>query len=166
MRTKQEFKKIYIEYSDKIYRFFYWHTGDIHLAEDLTSEVFVRAWRSRKKFINRYPQAWLFRIARNLLIDHYRRKKDKYVEDADVELPPHTENHLEMTVQKEEIRRLRKALANLPDNLRSVVILRFIERLPAKEVGKILKVSEGNVRVMQYRALTKLKEFYNDGKTV
>src|SRR5689334_4808464 len=82
MESAQDFEKAYLTYADKIYRFLYWQTNDQALAEDLTGEAFSRAWRRRQSFRDGSPQAWLFQIARNLLIDYRRKRKDLPLEEA------------------------------------------------------------------------------------
>lgn len=125
-------------------------------AEDLTSEVFFRALKRWSSFKEDFTQAWLYQIAKNLLIDHWRRKKNLRLEE-DHQIKVETD-YIEVLSNQEEVNKLRSALLKLPDNLREVVILRFFENLPVLQVGKILKVSEGNVRILQFRALKKLKE--------
>lgn len=151
-----DLKEIYIEYSDKIYRYLYWHLGDVYLAEDLTSEVFLKVFNNLAKFKGGYLQAWIYRIAKNLLVDYYRSKKTSSVENI-AEIP--VDVHLLETLEKdEESRSLQKAIAKLPENLREVVILRFFEEMSAAEVAEVVGINEGNVRVLQFRALKKLKE--------
>lgn len=152
----EEFKKVYFEYSDKIFRFLFWHLGDTNRAEDLTSEVFLRAFKNWKNFKGNFRQAWLYRIAKNLLIDFYRSKKTSSFEEVgEIAVDPELLENLD---KKEEIQRVRKAVEKLPENLKAVVVLRFFEELSAAETGKILEISEVNVRVLQFRALKKLKE--------
>lgn len=153
---KLDLKEIYITYSDKIFRYLYWRVGDVSLAEDLTSEVFLKVFKNLGKFKDGYLQAWIYRIAKNLLIDHYRSKKTSSLEWAE-EIAV-DDNLLENLAKDEDAKRLQKAIANLPENLREVVILRFFEDLSASEIGAILGISEVNVRVLQFRGLKKLKE--------
>lgn len=151
-----EFTEIYLKYSDKIFRFLYWHLNDVHMVEDLTSEVFFRAFKNWQRFKGSYPQAWLYQIARNLLTDYYRSKKTSPLEQAEeISVDAQLLENLE---KDEQVQKLKLAVTKLPDNLRQVVILRFFEDLSASEVGSILGISEGNVRILQFRGLKKLKE--------
>lgn len=157
---KEEFREIYLKYSEKIFRFLFWHVGSKIEADDLTSEVFYRAFKNWKKFDGKYIQAWLYRIARNLLTDYYRGKKTVSLEKAStVAFEPEFEEEI---AKKENIVRIKSALQELPGNLKEVVILRFFENLSAAKVGEILSISEVNVRVLQFRALKKLKEILNN----
>jgi RNA polymerase sigma-70 factor (ECF subfamily) len=157
--SPEDFNEAYEKYCQPIYRFLYWQTKDPILSQDLTSMVFERAWKSRRSFAGGSVQAWLYRISRNLLIDHWRKKKDLLLDDLPGVAEAITDNSVTYDYDSElEKRRLSKTLDTLPDEQRSVVVLRFIDGLPAKEVGEILGLSEGNVRIIQFRALKRLKE--------
>lgn len=161
MSSLHEFEDMYTEYSDQIYRFLYWQTSDSRLAEDLTSEVFMKAWRSRDSFTTGSKKAWLYRIARNIVIDYWRKKHEIITEDMD-EIAFYDDKTAERLDREAEVKLLNGALAKLPEKLRQVVTLRFLEKLPAKEVAKIFETTEGNVRLLQYRALRKLKGLLKD----
>lgn len=142
------------------------HVQDAFISEDLVSDVFVKAWKNWKNFKPDFIQAWLYKIANNTLIDFYRSKKSASWRKKEVSLEDYLESEelsydkefVEEIHRNEEIKKLNKAINELPKNLKDVAILRFIENLPAKETGSILKISEVNVRVLQHRALVKLRE--------
>lgn len=165
--SHEDFEQVYLQYSDKIFRFVYFKTNNVYLAEDITSEVFVRAWKNWEKFKPDYTKAWFYKIAGNLLIDHWRREKNKKnvslekIVDDGFE-PSNNEDLIEKISKDEKIKKLNKALESLPENLREVAILRFIEGMSGKEVSEILGLSEVNVRVLQHRALLKLKEVFKN----
>lgn len=158
MLSREQFEDQYHEHSEAIYRFLYWQTKDLVLSQDLTAGTFERAWRSRQSFTDGSVKAWLYRIARNLLIDHWRRNKALLLDDV-----PGLADQLEgpgisYDYDQEQARlAVNQALLKLPDRLRAVIALRFIEGLSAREVAQILGTTEGNVRVLQYRALKQLK---------
>ena len=162
MAREDDFSEVYRKYSDKIFRYLYWQSKNFHLAEDLTSEVFTRAWESWDSLRKDFLQAWLFRVAHNLLVDWYRKKKEVSIDERHEGF--YDENLLEKLANDEKVKELSKALETLPENLKRVAILRFVEELSAREVAVILSVSEVNVRVRQHRALVKLKEVMNDAK--
>jgi RNA polymerase sigma-70 factor, ECF subfamily len=159
--SSDEFEVIYESNAPLIYRFMFWRTKDEALSEDLTSSVFEKAWRSRGSFKGGSAKAWLYKIAHNTLVDHWRKKHDLPVGDEtvldraanDVAGP---EVALDRSMQAEELHR---ALARLPEDMRKIVELRFIERRSCRQVGEQLGLSESNVRVIQYRALRKLKGY-------
>ncbi len=164
-----DFDELYLQFSDKIYKYFYWQVKDPYLAEDFTGEVFLRAWKNWKRFKPDYSSAWLYKIARNLLIDYWRQKKNKKELSLETSIeegiePSYDEDLIEKIQNDNDIQDLHKAIDSLPENLREVVILRFIEELSAREVGEILNITEVNVRVLQYRGLQKLKEFFKNEK--
>jgi RNA polymerase sigma-70 factor, ECF subfamily len=155
-----DFEAIYESHAPSIYRFMFWRTKDETLAEDLTSNVFEKAWRTRKSFTGGSAKAWLFRIARTTLIDHWRKNKELPDDGSIISEAVSDELDLgESLDRKLAAARLQKAVARLPKDMRSVVQLRFIEGLSVREVARMLELSEANVRVIQYRALQKLRKY-------
>lgn len=158
MENSQDFEQAYLSYAEKIYRFLYWQTHDRALAEDLTGEAFSRAWNKRSSYHGGSLQAWLFQIARNLLIDYRRKKKELPLDDKVEVLASLGQESLSIRAQRaDEIWRMHKAIETLPDNLRGVTVLRFIEELSVREVAEVLGLTEVNVRVLQFRALRRLR---------
>jgi RNA polymerase sigma-70 factor, ECF subfamily len=162
--SRQEFEDQYALHSQAIYRFLYWQSRDLLLAEDLASSTFERAWRARSSFDGGSARAWLYRIARNLLTDHWRRQKTLLLDDM-LELEDEDAPNLAKEIDRRaDALLLRAALAKLPDRLRLVLVLRFIEGLSSVEAAEVMQVAPGNVRVLQYRALKQMKELL-DGKS-
>ena len=147
----EAFGMLFDKYSDKIYRFIYYKVINKELAEDLTSQCFLKAWeqifagRKIKTF-----QAWVYRIARNLVVDYYRTREKE-------ELPLIYEPRFnpEETLNPEE---LEKLLLSLKNEVREIVILKYIEELSINEIAKIVDKSAGNVRVILHRALKDLQD--------
>lgn len=165
MRFNEDFEVIYIKYSDKIYRYLYLQTRNPYLAEDITAEVFLRAWKNWEKIKQDYIQALLFKIAKNILIDYWRKQKEKKEFSLETSIeegfePSYDEDLVETIAKSDTIKDVQQAIVLLPENLREVVILRFIEELSAREAAEIIGTTEGNIRVLQYRALIKLKEIF------
>lgn len=162
MQTRREFESVYREHAAAIYRYLYWQTRDAALASDLTADVFERAWRSRGSLTYGSARPWLYRIARNRLIDHRRRYKEVNLEDStiipDTRLPA-LGDQVDRNFLADELGR---ALDRLPGDMKSVVVLRFIEELPVRAVAETLGMTEANVRVVQFRALRKLREIMRD----
>ena len=158
-RDVAAFEQLYELFIDRIYRFLLYRVGDSHLAEDLTSTVFVKAWRS----IDRYQErgvpfsAWLYKIARNATADHFRAEKgDLSLDGLGMVLPvgDHASESVERLFTQNEIR---KALGSLRKDQRGVIILRFFDGLPYSEVAEVMGKREGAVRTIQYRALNSLR---------
>ncbi|HEV2764704.1 MAG TPA: sigma-70 family RNA polymerase sigma factor [Pyrinomonadaceae bacterium] len=148
-------EEIVQSYSRRIYNLAYRFTSRADAAEDLTQEVFVRVYRSLEQYDPKQGdlQNWLMRLARNLIIDDYRRRQrapqDSQAEDLEV----HT-YHLHTSggsPQKEMERRelgaqVQAAIDKLPPDLRTCVILRDIEELSYQEIVDLLKIPEGTVK--------------------
>jgi RNA polymerase sigma-70 factor (ECF subfamily) len=156
------FAALYSLHLNTIYRYIYYRTGDAQDAEDLTEQVFLKAWEALShykpagcRFIN-----WLYRISHNIVVDHHRRRKfivDEPISDA--KLPGKVQDMaLEMVIRAEEAASLAAAIARLPEEYQQVIILRFIEGLGHAEVARILEKSEVACRGIQYRALTFLNQ--------
>ena len=158
----QAFGEIYDLLVDKVYRFIYFRTGIKEDAEDLTENTFVKIWKSVASYKNEgVPfEAWVFRIARNVVIDHYRTKKQKISLNEelretlpdDKELP---EDLLHTKMLKEVIFEKMKLL---PDSYREIIVLKFIEEKRNDEISEILEKPVDHVRVLQSRALAALKK--------
>ena len=169
MRFSEDFDAIYIRYSDQLYRYIYTSVKDAYLAEDLTGEVFLRVWKKWKEIKQDFIQALLYKTAKNIIIDYYRSRKNKknvsLEETVEMGLEPSYDEDLIEKINKDtNIQMITGAMSKLPENLKEVLVLRFVNDLSAKEAGEILNISEGNVRVLQYRALNKLKEVLKNGK--
>jgi RNA polymerase sigma-70 factor (ECF subfamily) len=151
---------IYDHYRLGVYRYLYYRVGDPHTAEDLTSEVFLRMIRSLNGY---HPQnvafdAWLFQIARNLSIDHYRKSGSRehlsLEEDMIADHTDDPDRNLENNLTSDV---LLKALAKLSETQRDVIVLRFVNGLPIAQVAQALHKSENAVKAMQRRSLAKLR---------
>ena len=163
------FEKIYKRYGPIIFRFLYWKTSDIETTKDLVQEVFLKAFKKIKKFKIKKGipiSCWLLRIARNTVIDFYRTSKTTYsleaIEEPVLKLTSNEPSPFQVTQRNFENRILKEALKKLPEIQSEVIVLRFIEGLSSKEVGEILKKSDGAIRIIQYRALRKLKEILKE----
>lgn len=156
----EDFESLYKSTQPVIYRFLFWRTKDEMLAQDLTSNVYLKAWRTRKNFTGGSSTAWLYRIARTTLIDHWRSKKDisdnGSLAETVVSEAPDLDEAVDLTLS---IEALNLALLQLPVEMYEVVKLRFIEGKSTRETALALDLSESNVRVIQYRALRKLKGY-------
>jgi RNA polymerase sigma-70 factor (ECF subfamily) len=162
---KKAFGNLYKQYLDRIYRFIRFKVGDDLIAEDLTEETFLKTWTILPKIYKKSRKidnfnAWLYRTAKNLVIDYYRKKKPvANIENTleEIKLSPE-----EFTEQQHLSQQLTKAIAKLEPKYKEIIILRFVNQLPHEEVAHILEISENNSRIMQYRALKKLKEFLSN----
>jgi len=151
---------MYTSNAPLIYRFMFWRTKDEMLADDLTSNVFEKAWRMRGSFKGGSTKAWLYKIAHNTLVDYWRKKKDLPADDAAIAELVSDNTALDEALDQEMlVAIMQEAVAKLPAEMRTVVELRFIKGLSARQTAMKLGLSEANVRVIQYRALRKLRDY-------
>lgn len=153
------FAQLYNLYFKKIYQFIYYRVGHKETAEDLAEDVFLKAHSSLLS-VNRNEsfEGWLYQIARNLVIDYYRQKKAT-IELGEVENTLEYEtNVLDLISLQEKQKILLKLLKELTTEQQQIIKLKFFEDLENSEIAVILEKSEGTIRVIQHRALAKLKE--------
>ncbi len=152
----EAFAALYERYVDRLYRYIYYRVGNRTEAEDLTEQVFLKAWEAIRRYEERGVPfgAWLFRLAHNLVIDHYRTTRPtQSLEATGGPTPADPDRLLSLRL---ELADLQQALARLPEEQQAVIILRFLEGLSHQEVARLLGKSEGAVRVIQHRALAAL----------
>jgi RNA polymerase sigma-70 factor (ECF subfamily) len=153
------FGRLYDIYADRIYRHIYYRTNNVEDAQDLTQEVFMKAWQALPKYKkSKTPLlGWLFTISHNRVIDYYRTKKDHaYIKDeiiTDTNKSPEKLVEAQFTQQE-----LRRVILQLPEDQQQVILLGFIEGLGYGEIAATLNKTEGNIRVITYRALKKMRE--------
>jgi len=160
----EAFGQLYGIYLDRIYRYAFHQVRDRMTAEDITEEVFVKAWKAIKscKGKGRTFSAWIYRIAHNHIINTLRNtQKFTSIEMENVADISDPKLEVEMKLEQQE---LTEMIADLPQNQRQVVVLKFIEGLDNREIGKIMRKSEGAVRILQMRALTTLRPKIGGGK--
>ena len=153
--------ELYDRYEAKIFSYIFRRTGDQPLAEDLTAQVFLRmleSIRDRKAWHSSFS-GWLYRIAHNLVIDHYRRRDRQSAIDLE-EAPPMAsdlEDPVETAEMNIDAERLRAAIRRLTDEQAEVVSLRFLEGYSIAEVAEMTNRTEGAIKALQYRAVTTLR---------
>lgn len=153
------FGELYQRYLDLIYRYIRVRVAEDRVAEDLTEVVFLRSFEAlgRYKERGRPFSAFLYQVARNLLVDHYRQKKEEIsIEDAN-QMATSTPTVDEQVIQSERIREIGHALTSLPSDYQEVIRLRVILALSTAEVAAWMGRSEGAIRVLLHRALTALR---------
>jgi RNA polymerase sigma-70 factor (ECF subfamily) len=153
------FGELYDAYVDSIYRFIYLRVEDQQTAEDITSTVFLKSWEKLGSYKERgVPfRAWLFRIARNAVIDHYRTRK----EAAPLEAVVNTYDTDARTVSESvgtrlEAEKVIEVMQQLTADQRNVLTLKLVHGLNTKEVARALGKRQGAVRALQMRGLQAL----------
>jgi len=151
---------LYEEYYDKIARYVYVHIGDKSESEDIASEVFLKALKSIKKYRDTgVPmQAWLYKIAHNLVVDHLRKvSRIKTVPIDTVEIVDENDP-MNAAEKKLEMEKVGAAMVALTEEQQEVLRLRFFGGLTSREAADILNKSDGAVREMQRAALERLRQ--------
>lgn len=130
------------------------------LAQDITSETFTRLWKeivSDKEVRN--PSGFLFRVAQNMVIDHYRSKDQNPIILDNLDTVLDTNQDIEQkAVQKDDMRVVSAALGQLNEDSRLAVSMYYIEQEPISEVAKALNRSQGATRVLIHRGMKQLKQ--------
>ena len=152
------FAKIYDLFVDTIYRYIYFKVGKEE-ALDLTETVFLKIWENLKSYhrSGSYFSAWIFRIAHNIVVDHYRLKRENLSLDMDLPDEKRQHNPIILTEQKISHELLYKAIAQLKKKYQQIIILKYINELDNGEIAAILRRSEGSLRILKFRALKALK---------
>jgi RNA polymerase sigma-70 factor, ECF subfamily len=164
------FERIYNLFMPKVYRYYYYRTNDKHTAEDLSSELAIRVYQNlgKKKFSEKRFLAWIYRIAKNLLIDYYRKVRNRpfplmglgdetvAVEDCLINLSPYLARELGFKNEK-----LFRAMNNLTDLQKEVLVLKFIEGFDYNLISMITGSKENALRGTAFRALKTIKDYLN-----
>ncbi len=153
------FAKLYDAYVDELYRFIFYRVADQQTAEDLTSQLFLKAWDSLDRYQYRGSplKAWLIQIARNLVIDHYRtRKETEPLEPDALARPDPAANVAKEVERKLEGEWLRAKLRQLTEEQREVLTLKFIHGFSTKEIATVMEKRQGAIRALQMRGLQAL----------
>jgi RNA polymerase sigma-70 factor (ECF subfamily) len=155
----EAFARLYACYVERITRYVYFRVTDHQLAEDITSRIFIKMLEKLKTYqAGQSPViAWLYRMAHNAVIDHYRLKRTfislEDVNQAEVRHEDGIDEKLDLQVKSQQ---LRAALQVLTEEQQRVLILRFIDGLSTREIARQLGKQQGAVRGLQMRALQKL----------
>ena len=160
----EAFAALYDLYVDRIYNYIYYKVGNTAEAEDLTAQVFTKAWEA----IGNYQwqgysfSPWLFRIAHNLVVDYHRARRPTVVLDV-LETHPawsgSEEERPEQVLQNMmTMERVREAISQLTDEQQTVIILRFLEGYDTADVAKIMGKRRGAIRGLQFRGLMALRK--------
>jgi len=146
---------LFQKYHRKIYHYLGKMSGDYHLAEDLTQNVFIKMIQYKNSFNpDMNFESWIFRIARNIFLDHAQQKKNLVYTDME---PFQHLSDSDGRDQDEQDERLHLALANLPHEDREILVLTRFQKLKYQEAGAILGITETHVKVKVFRAIEKLR---------
>lgn len=168
-KLKKEFGRIYDKYIDKIYRFIFLKIGSKEIAQDLTSDTFLKGWKAfqraqdpKNDYQIENTQAFLYQIARNSIADHYKEKDrvkivsigERVITDFSVDLE-------QKAILSSDMNTIKLALNNLNEDYQNVIIWRYLDDFSTAEVAQMMNKSEQATRVLLHRALKSLKNQVN-----
>ncbi|MBI4505466.1 MAG: sigma-70 family RNA polymerase sigma factor [Chloroflexi bacterium] len=151
------FGALYDRYLERVYRYVYYRVGSVEEAEDLSEEIFLKAWEA----IGRYREqgvpfsAWLMRLAHNHVIDHFRTRR--VTAPLAETLPARTPDPEHAAERRLAAQAVLCAMQDLTSEQQQVLILRFIEEFDHSEIAAIMGKNEGAVRALQFRGLSALR---------
>lgn len=158
-RDHAAFAQLYDRFVDQIFRYIYYKIGSRTDAEDLTAQVFMKAWEAigNYRWTDRPFAAWLYRIAHNLIVDRFRAHHESDPLDEITSVPESGASVEEVVEGKLTGEALRVAIRRLTPDQQQVIMLRMLEGYDTAEVAAIMGKQEGAVRTLQHRALAALR---------
>jgi RNA polymerase sigma-70 factor (ECF subfamily) len=167
VRLDRDFTELYRAHLRDVYSYAYYRIGNHHDAEDLTEQTFLQAYRhferAQRESNGRPLRPWLIRIAHNLAANYYRdraRKPQTNLEDAGILTSTHdTEDLVE---GRQEVKDVLAGVAQLPDDRREALIMRFALDMDNREIARALGRSEGATKVLIHRAIKQLEQGLKD----
>ncbi len=160
--SKDAFGELYERYVERIYSYIYYRTGNHHDAEDLTARVFFRAMAHIESYTERgVPfQAWLYRIAHNLIANWHRDRGRRKIIALDEFLAASLKSDApdQQAEENEEREALLAAIRRLPEERQQLLLLKFVERLSNAEIGQLMNRTEGAIKSLYHRTLIALRD--------
>jgi len=158
------FAELYDSYVDSVYRYLVYRVREPSDAEDLTSEVFTRAFANihRYRWQGKSFLAWLYTIARNAVTDRRRRERPMVDLDTAFGIAEEGPTAHDRAVHGEQVLALKGAVKHLTSEQQQVLSLRFEANLSSRQVAKLLGKNEGAIRALQFRALGRLRKILSD----
>jgi RNA polymerase sigma-70 factor, ECF subfamily len=163
------FDEMYKKYHHDVFQFLFYMVKSRELAEDLVQEVYIRVLKAYDRFEGKSSEkTWLFSIAKNVAIDHFRKQKgwkQRLLESFDMSARQVRDDQPlpeEMALQSEEIQMMYKCLDQCTVDQRMVIIMRYIHELTISETGEALSWTESKVKTTQHRALKTLKKLMEE----
>jgi RNA polymerase sigma-70 factor (ECF subfamily) len=151
------FKQLYLHWLTPVYRYFYFRTGNVKDAEDLTSQVFLKVYEELPRYRDRGRfSAWLFTIVRNKAVDFFR-STGREIPLETIDPVDGSYDLLAQVVHSDEIQRLNRLIRSLPDDEQELIRLRFVADLGYREIGEVLNRKEDAARKTISRLLARLQ---------
>jgi RNA polymerase sigma-70 factor (ECF subfamily) len=164
--NKEAFGQLYDLYAPGLFRFIRLKVGSQVLAEDLSSESFLRIWEYLKEpeaKIEDTFQALLYKVARNLVVDYYKKKSSQeFLIGDDFHLFLNEEPAKNEIASKEIADQIHRAITRIKDEYQDVLILYYIDGFSVEQIAKTMDKSQGAIRVLIHRGLKSLKEHLSE----
>lgn len=169
-RNPEIFARLYDEHVEKIYRYIFLKVASKELAEDIAGETFLKAWHclQETKEVIHDSRAFLYRIARNLVFDYYRKKAhaDVLMSDEALETLVQENHEIKKIEERSEFEYIESFLKRLKEEYQEVLLLRYVEGLSIGEIASILEKKKGATRVLIHRAMNTLKKMIEERKII
>jgi RNA polymerase sigma factor (sigma-70 family) len=163
--TAEAFARLYDQFMPKVFRYINYRIVDAHTAEDLTSMVFEKALTKFKSYDSAKAgfSTWIFSIARNTLIDHYRTHKSDQNVPLENALPLSVETLSveDVLTREEECQMLQKCVKELSAQEQEIISLKFGAEMTNREIAKMTGLSDSNVGTITFRAVRKLRDKFS-----
>ena len=151
------FEILYERYFEKIYAFIFRRVGAREIAEDIVSNIFLKAFASKTRFVWRTSfKSWLYQIASNTLIDHYRSHKSTVSFDPEIHTEPSAQPSINQEIDIASLREvLNSVLSKLDSRTQTVIQLKFFGEYDHQEIANMMNISANHVGVLLYRGMKK-----------
>jgi RNA polymerase sigma-70 factor (ECF subfamily) len=161
---EEDWDALYAAELPRVYNFFRYRVGAGPMAEDLTSLTFEKAWRARHRYRRDLAafSTWLFTIARNVAVDHFRQQRPHLPLEAAAHLPG-GESAEELAERRSDEARLARLLAGLPDRERELLSLKYGAGLTNRAIARLTGLSESNVGTLLHRTIGGLRAGWEEG---
>lgn len=160
------FGVLYELYYTPVFRYIYGHVRNKDCADDLSQVVFLKIYKSigNIKFSKGNPIKYFFRVAKNTIIDFWRKKKDFQLDDDEIiyQIPDDRDGMEDIVCKKDFAKNIRAVVCKLSDSYQEVLVLKFFNEWSVSEIADYLKISEAAVCQRQCRALKMLKNYLNE----
>jgi RNA polymerase sigma-70 factor (ECF subfamily) len=153
------FAQLYQEHIYAVFNYCLYRVGDAVVAEDLTADIFERAWRARRRYDPRQAMfsTWLFTIARRRVIDWQRRRGRQRMVGLDEQLPSPLPGPGTLTLEAEDQHRLHRLIQNLPQDAQELLAMKFGAGMTNRQIAEVVDKSETAVGSALYRLVRKLR---------
>lgn len=155
---KKFFSKFYDQHVEKIYRFIFLKINSPEVSQDLTAETFIRFWKQLESTADiENPRAFVYSVARHLVIDHYRKGRFETLEIGKVQIRDQSPSPEQKEILDSDIKGLKAALRNLTEDYQDAIIWYYLDEFTVSQIAEMMNKTENATRVTIHRALNALR---------